>query len=381
MSFRLAVMSPSLGKVSETFIGRHTQALLPGQTAIIGDPATAASEWRKRGPLLDTAALNRNLLSRALRAFRPRGQVNWIHRQFALRFLRHHNVQVLLGEYLDVSLPWMEIAQQAGVRFFAHAHGYDVSLCLRSPEWRAKYQAYTRADGIITMSHVSQARLCQLGIPAEKIHVIPYGVDVPATLPLKPIDSLRCLAVGRMVAKKAPILLLDAFRRAAEANPQLELDYVGDGPLLPAARQFVRAFGLTNRVRLLGSQPNERVQELLQTAHLFLQHSITDPDTGDEEGLPVAILEAMAQATPVVSTHHAGIPDAVVDGKTGFLTEEGDTCAMAARIVQLAGDRPLAMTMGRASWERARERFTWERERRELLRVLGLDNATGTEEP
>ena len=60
----------------------------------------------------------------------------------------------------------------------------------------------------------------------------------------------------------------------------------------------------------------------MKKAHIFLQHSVTCPITGDEEGVPVAILEAMASGLPVVSTFHAGIPEAVVDGKTGFLVSE-----------------------------------------------------------
>ncbi|MGV3721636.1 MAG: glycosyltransferase [Actinomycetota bacterium] len=340
---------------------------------MVGDAAGCAADWRARGPLLDTAALNRDLLIRAMGAVGGRlGKGAWLRQRALLRFLRQHGVEVVLGEYLDSSLAWLELTQRAGLRFFAHAHGYDVSLCLRDPEWRARYKTYNRADGIITMSHVSKERLCGLGISPEKIHVIPYGVDVPANAPVKTPHSLRCVAVGRMVAKKAPILLLDAFRRASQSNPDLRLDYVGDGPLLPAARQFVHAFRLEERVTLHGSQPNTFVQELLRSADLFLQHSATDPDTGDEEGLPVAILEAMAHGTPVVSTLHAGIPEAVTDGESGFLVAEGDSAAMSERLSALAQDSRLRAAMGAAAWARARERFTWDREREELLRVLGL---------
>ena len=101
-----------------------------------------------------------------------------------------------------------------------------------------------------------------------------------------------------MVSKKAPILLLDAFRRASEVCPYLRLDYVGDGELFSAAQQFVRAFEMADRVTLRGSQPADVVVELMRKADIFMQHSMTDPVTGDEEGLPVAILEAMATASP-----------------------------------------------------------------------------------
>jgi glycosyltransferase involved in cell wall biosynthesis len=110
----------------------------------------------------------------------------------------------------------------------------------------------------------------------------------------------------------------------------------------------------------------------MRDADMFLQHSITDPATGDEEGLPVAVLEAMANALPVVATRHAGIPEAVLEGATGYLVDEGDTASMADRIVALARDADRRRNMGRAGWQRAGENFSREKERAALLNILGL---------
>jgi glycosyltransferase involved in cell wall biosynthesis len=175
-----------------------------------------------------------------------------------------------------------------------------------------------------------------------------------------------------MVAKKAPILTLDAFRRAAKHCPELRLDYIGAGALLPAARQFIHAFALQDKVFLHGSQTNDVVREFMRHADIFIQHSMVDSDSGDEEGLPVAILEGMADALPVISTLHAGIPEAVIDGTTGYLVSEGDSDAMAQWINFLARQPDRRKEMGRAGWERARELFSWERERTALLHILGL---------
>lgn len=75
---------------------------------------------------------------------------------------------------------------------------------------------------------------------------------------------------------------------------------------------------------------------------------------------------------PPISTRHAGIPEAVRDGSTGYLVDEGDTVAMADRLAMLARDSDLRWKMGEAGWRRAKELFSWERERVELLRILGL---------
>lgn len=99
---------------------------------------------------------------------------------------------------------------------------------------------------------------------------------------------------------------------------------------------------------------------------------MTNPDTGDEEGLPVSILEAMSYGLPVISTRHAGIPEAVVEAETGFLVEEGDCYEMSNQIVTLAQSVDLRSKFGFAGWQRARALFTWERERERLLSVMGL---------
>ena len=351
MSFPLAVLRLNPGLPSETFIRRHVRDLLPGGSVLIAYSAAISEgpSWCADCPTFCLEPFrNPRLRWQVVRAVGQR--LGWSPAnevQLCKRFLQKHKVKVFLGEFLDDSLPWLPVAKELGIRFFAHAHGYDVSQRLRDPRWRTDYLRYNKADGVITMSQVSRERLIAIGMEPTKIHVIPYGVDVPARQSDRcETGSTRCVAVGRLVAKKAPILLLDAFRRAAEALPGIRLDYVGGGPLLAAAAQYVHAFQLGGRVTLHGAQPNEVVQQLMQDANIFLQHSMTDPDTGDEEGLPVAVLEAMAQGLPVVSTRHAGIPEAVLDGVTGFLVDEGDSGGMAERLAALARDRELRVRHG-----------------------------------
>lgn len=376
--YPLAVYTPQIGVLSETFIRRHVRDLLPGKTAVLAGMASANEglHWKVDGPLLELDAIQRRIGRRfGLGLLRGMGfRVSDMPRKSIERFLKQHGVQVIMGEYLHTTLPWIDIARRLGIRCFGHAHGWDVSKLLRDPEWRAEYLRYNESGGIIAVSNASRARLVQLGIHESKIHVVPCGVEVPPQVKQrKPGELVRCVAVGRMVAKKAPILLLDAVRRAMEIVSGLRLDYVGDGDLLPAARQYVQAFNLADRVTLHGSQPQEVVQRLMDGADIFVQHSIIDPDTGDEEGLPVAILEAMAQSLPVVSTRHAGIPEAVLDGLTGFVVNEGDVRVMAERIAMLARDSALRQQLGGAGWERARARYTWQKERDDLRQVMGLE--------
>jgi glycosyltransferase involved in cell wall biosynthesis len=381
MSYPLAIFAPSIGARSETFIKRHMRDLLPGGTVVVAITNEEASRatWNVDSPVLTLDRFRytgpRRQLAQYLVKTLTMGAVD-PETVAVRRFLRRHRVQVILTEWLEQGLPWIELAQDLGLRFFGRAHGYDVTeRRISDPKWQSEYLKYNQVEGVITMSHASRARLLRLGLNDDKVHVIPYGVDVPCTpLGRTEKDLVRCVAVGRMVGKKAPILMLDAFRRAAEANPRLRLDYIGDGLLFGAAKQFVQAMRLGDRVTLHGPQPNEVVQRLLREADIFLQHSITDPDTGDEEGLPVVILEAMAHSLPVVSTLHAGIPEAVVNDVNGYLVEEGDSAGMAERLITLARSSELRRRMGEAGWRLAMERFSWERERMTLLQTLSLEN-------
>src|SRR4051794_36516731 len=115
---------------------------------------------------------------------------------------------------------------------------------------------------------------------------------------------------------------------------------------------------------------HQEVLRRMRVADVFCQHSIVDPETGDEEGLPVAILEAMVHGLPVVSTRHAGIPDAVADGVSGFLVEEGDVAGMARHLARLAADPALRSRMGRAGRRIVEARFTWPVERDALRGML-----------
>jgi colanic acid/amylovoran biosynthesis glycosyltransferase len=380
MNCPLAIFTPVIGARSETFIRRHIQDLLPGGTAVVA-LSTAENYEAERtgsdGPCLLLNEIKGTWEGRARRLLRkcglPVAQPDPITKAVE-KFLTAHKVKAILGEYLDQSLVWLPVAKKMGIRFYGHAHGYDISICLRQAKWQKAYLQYNEADGIIAVSQSGKNRLINLGISESKIHVISCNVDVPPKSQVRPArDEVRCLAVGRMVAKKAPILTLDAFRRAAEALPNLRLDYVGTGELLPAAQQFVQVFGLGGKVTLHKGQSSDVVHRLMREADLFLQHSMTDPETGDEEGMPVAILEAMAWSLPVVSTRHAGIPEAVTDGFSGYLVNEGDSITMAERIVALARDRNLRQQMGVAGWQRAKADFTWEQERTELLKVMQLE--------
>lgn len=370
----LAVYTPSIGTPSETFIRRHIEELAPGKTVVICDTILEPpiGNWSVDIPIYctttrinwSTRLIRRNLCNGRLIPFIDP----------LLLFLKKHAVRTILAEYMDQSLYLFRLLSGSGIDFYVHAHGQDMSRRLQQQEFRHGYLEYAKSAGIISCSQYGKRKLADLGLPENKIHVVNYGVVALKEYPNKPpeADIVRCVAVGRMTNIKAPLLLLEAFRRATLSNDKLHLDYIGGGELFAMAFHYVRIWKLQERVKLYGVQPATFVAKTMREADVFLQHSVTDPISGAMEGLPVAILEAMAQGLPVVSTRHSGIPEEVVHEETGILVEQEDVDGMASAILRLANNPSLRKSMGYAGYNRALENFTWEKNRDELISLMNL---------
>ncbi|EKP94118.1 glycosyltransferase [Thermaerobacter subterraneus] len=174
-----------------------------------------------------------------------------------------------------------------------------------------------------------------------------------------PATPLRIVMVARFEPPKDHPTLLQAValleRQGLQAPGRRAgwvVELAGDGPLLPAARQLAASLGIDHRVRFLGAQPEGAA--VVQGAAVAVLCS-------RREGLPLAILEAMAAGVPVVATAAGGIPEAVEPGITGFLVPPGDAVATARCLGRLLADPSLRRRMGAAGRARYEARFTVER--------------------
>lgn len=361
MSDRLAIFTDDLGA---SFIDLHIKDVAPGKAVAVGryGGTPLSRMWQVDCPAL---LLDQWELKLAVRLARRIGRsVEAMRAREIEKFLHQHGVNMALGEYLDQSLEYVPIFEKMGIPYVVQAHGYDVSAKLREPGMPERIQVYKSAKAILTRSEFHRRRLIELGLPKDKIHVNFGGVKVPPNPPARGATAgKRLLAIGVIVPKKGPMYLLEAFRRAAKVDPDITLDYVGGGQLYPAVLQQVRAAGLTDRVKLHGFASEAKKQELIERCGVFVQHSITNQDTGDEEGLPAAIQEAMAHGMAVVSTRHAGIPEAVVENETGLLVDEGDVEAMAQAFVDIGA---LAEKFGMRGYQEAVSKHAWSFERDRL---------------
>jgi colanic acid/amylovoran biosynthesis glycosyltransferase len=368
---KLAIFTPQLGTASETFIRRHVEDLLPGRTVVVARNSTTSFDgyWRPPCPVL---FIDRWALRLPVRLACRVGVSQARLRDVTLaRFLRQNGATVILGEYLDQFADFIPLLERMRLPYIVQGHGIDVSAALRKSGMPERYRSYASAAAILTRCEFHRKRLIDLGLRADRVHVNPGGVDVPDQIPARPAEACnRFLAIGRFVPKKGPIYLLEAFRLAAARDSTIVLDYIGGGELLPAAQQFVNACRLNDRVRLHGPAKDDVKFRLARECGVFVQHSVTDPETGDEEGLPAAIQEAMALGMTVISTRHAGIPEAIEHDVSGLLVEERDVEAMAGAMGRVANDPALCARLGTSAHAKAKDLYSWPAERERLVAAI-----------
>jgi colanic acid/amylovoran biosynthesis glycosyltransferase len=374
----LAIAAPGFHDQTETFIRDHVRHLAPGRTVLICSDAKQAAELGcplLAGVDIDVWKAPHSLLERVGHAFRYRYYLRRgicrQDRRKVLTFFREHEVKEVLCEYGPTGCLVADTCHSVEMPFYVYFHGYDASILIRDRKWIPLYRdLFKKATGIVAPSRFLADKLSKIGCPDYKLHVVPCGVDSERFRPTRR-RRLRILAVSRLTEKKAPHITIEAFGRLIKKFPLAELDVIGDGPLMGQCRGLAQELGLNERIRFHGWQPSEFVAALMGEASLFVQHSVTAAN-GDSEGLPVAILEAMASALPVVSTRHSGIPEAVIDGETGILTNERDVIAMAAGMSELLERPARAMAMGEAGRLRVLKYFSVEKSRDRLRAIMRL---------
>lgn len=236
-------------------------------------------------------------------------------------------------------------------------HGADMSRRDILERYRAGYaELVAYARWLLPVSRLWRQRLLAWGAPAARVAVLHMGVGLDRMRPAdlrRPLQRpLRVVSVARLAEKKG---LRYAVEAVASAQAAIHFDIIGDGPLAEELRACAATLPEGKTMSLFGACPQQEVFDRLASADVFLLPSITTEE-GDMEGIPVALMEAMALGALVISTWHSGIPELVEDGVSGFLVDERDPRAIARLLDEIAAGRAPVARM------RAAARQTIERE-------------------
>ncbi|HVE69061.1 MAG TPA: glycosyltransferase [Solirubrobacteraceae bacterium] len=213
-----------------------------------------------------------------------------------------------------------------------------------------------RATPFTTVSRAARDDLVALGVPESRVEVVHNGVESDRFHPGRAAPDPTLLYLGRLKRYKRIEHVLDVL----QAVPGARLEIAGDGDHRPALEAEIERRGLGERVTMHGFVDEERKVELYGRAWVALTAS-------SAEGWCLTVMEAAACGTPSVALRVGGLPEAIVDGRTGFLADSVDE--LAERVGETVADGALRERLGDAALERART-FTWERTAHETLHVL-----------
>jgi glycosyltransferase involved in cell wall biosynthesis len=279
--------------------------------------------------------------------------------QAALRhWLRARRVDVFHGH---AGIGWeghagVYAARAAGVRGLLRTeHLPDL---ITDPCQRKNYARLVEVvDQFICVSEAVRASFSRTGVPAHKLSVIRNGISPRPVRPDRPGVCARLrlppharlvLTVARLTEQKGHRALIAVIPAVLRRVPTASFVFVGHGPLEGLLRVQAQALGLGEQVSFSGGRDD--VPELMAAADLFVLPSLF-------EGLPLAVLEAMAAGLPVVGTRAGGIPEVVRDGATGRLVDVGDTAALTAAMLEVLERPDVAARWGAAGRVRQEHEF------------------------
>lgn len=244
-------------------------------------------------------------------------------------------------------------------RLLAFFHGVDLSSWLRDKPRDVYRPLFDRADLLLPISQRWERKLVEMGCSPNKIQVMHMGVRLerfaehPHTRHAGP---LQVFSAARLVPKKGIDVALRAIHALGGDNRRLHYHVIGDGPERRALERMVGTLNLSHCVTLHGWKTQEQLLKMHAQFDVSLVPSRTAPN-GDEEGIPVVLMEALASAMPVISTRHSGIPELVRHGETGLLANEDDAADLAG-CLRYALDNPGELeVMARAGRELVAREF------------------------
>ena len=331
---KLAVVTRSTTAHSQVFVHRHIEHLFGGNTVVVASSTKLKEVSGRKTFFYKRRYLSQLLYSLGINVtFMDLFGANEERRRLE-QFFDDNNVTHVIMEFGYVAAETGRQLVKCGRPVYCMFRGNDGSGMLQKARYRRVLKRIIpQLAGVISVSQSLLDNLSAFGISHPNSIVVPSGTDTTHFRPGTPKPGY-CLSVGRMVQKKSPETLLQAFAEIA-AKHDLHLEIIGGGSELPKAKKLAGDLGIANRVTFAGQLPHAEVLAKMRTAMLYLQHFQTTAN-GDTEGMPGVIQEAMACGLPIVTTRHAGIPDHITHGENGLLVEPGDVSAFANAITTLS---------------------------------------------
>ena len=325
-------------------------------------------EWKKQGALPKKAVLT-------LRHWGERGDKNRVYEAIYIGMkMREHRVCHAHSHFAGIGARccyWLKDLYGSSFSFTGHANDL-----FEPTDFPVKLEDLMgEAAVVVTVSDYTATWLGErFSRQSNKIRRVYNGIDM-LSFPFearsgKPADQPLVVSVGRLIEKKGFDDLVRAVARLKEIyRSPFRVLIIGDGPMERELEQLIEQLECGDRIQMAGSRNQSEIVEILAGSRIFALPCVTETG-GGKDNLPTVIMEAMASGLPCVSTRLAGVPEMVIDGSTGLLTEERDPDAFAHALATLLADQEMCRQMGMAGHERASRMFAKESTSGDLLNCL-----------
>lgn len=295
-------------------------------------------------------------------------------RDYCARVLVENDARLVHAHFGSSGIEILPVAKSEGLPLLVTFHGADASKFLESRSYVSKLRELFAYAHIIAVSKRMADELVALGADEKRTFALYIGAPLEdfAFVDRKPVmakkadgETIHFLQVANFIEKKGHAYTLRAFRDFSHFYPNCDLTLAGDGRLRSSMEQLCRELEITDRVRFVGAVAKPEVIRLMNSADVFLHHSVTAKD-GNMEGIPTVLMEAMATGLIVFSTFHAGIPELINDGVSGFLVNERDVAGYSEKLIHCLEH---SETVGQSARETVSERFDLRKQNEKLKGV------------
>jgi colanic acid/amylovoran biosynthesis glycosyltransferase len=243
-------------------------------------------------------------------------------------------LHVYLGSEALRALELLKLFSGARIVSF---HGADLSHEFSSSDYAS---LWSRAELFLCRSEALREDLMAKGCPADRIRLNYTGVPLPPLTQSRNLPAgsgsrpIQFLQVCRLIGKKGLDVSLRAFATLVAEGISGRLVFAGGGPEEETLRELAADFGVADLVSFPGFVSGPELEKLYRHSDVFL-HPSRETESGDREGIPNSLLEAMAYGLPVISTRHSGIPEAITHDESGLLIDRSDAAALAGQARRL----------------------------------------------
>lgn len=298
------------------------------------------------------------------------------HKKYFQAQLNKISPQLIHAHYLTDASLFHPLTKHIDLPKICSCYGYDVSVFPEKMKFFTRpytQRIFKEYDLILAMTEEMEKDLLKLGCPKEKLRVHYHGIDTQK-FDIKRDYLLRnrefnLLTIASLYPVKGHMTVLKAIEELKKNNSEIKIRYniIGQGPDEAYLKNYVADHGLNDLVNFCGAvKHGPEFNAYLELADVFLHPSITTREN-DKEGVPGALVEAMASGLPVISTYHGGIPAVMEDQKTGFLVKEHDFLSVADKLRLLHDEKKIRMNIGSRAKKYAREQLDLSEKSKNLM--------------